>query len=155
MSNKVGVRHFFAEGLTTRGYISLLPNMVSGWQRIYVLMGGSGTGKSTLIKVLGLEMLDRGYDVDFLRSAREPDSMAGFILPRVAFAVLNAQEISPLRWRAPGVTEKFIDFSIFCDEQKLLKLRTKILSAEEQLTNLQTNLEEVLTETLGDYYEKS
>ena len=155
MGNKAGVRHYFAEGLTTRGYISLLPNMVSGWQRIYVLQGGPGTGKSTLIKVLGLEMLDRGYEVDFLRSAREPDSMAGFILPRVAFAVLDAQEISPLRWRAPGVTEKIIDFSSFCDEHKLLKLRIEILSAEEQLSNLQANLDEVLAETLGDYYEKS
>ncbi len=155
MGNKTGVRHYFAEGLTTRGYISLLPNMVSGWQRIYVLLGGPGTGKSTLIKVIGLEMLDRGYEVDFLRSPREPDSMAGFVLPRVNFAVLDAQEISPLRWRAPGVNEKFIDFSKFCDEQKLLKLRTKIISAEEQLSNLQVNLEEVLAETLGDYYEKS
>ncbi len=155
MGNKAGVRHYFAEGLTTRGYISLLPNMVSGWQRIYVLQGGPGTGKSTMIKVLGLEMLDRGYEVDFLRSAREPDSMAGFILPRVAFAVLDTQEISPLRWRAPGVTEKLIDFSAFCDEQKLLKLRMKILSAEEHLSNLQVQLEEVLSETLGDHYEKS
>lgn len=155
MGNKAGVRHYFAEGLTTRGYISLLPNMVIGWQRIYVLQGGPGTGKSTLIKVLGLEMLDRGYEVDFLRSAREPDSMAGFILPRVAFAVLDAQEISSLRWRAPGVTEKLIDFSIFCDDQKLLKLRKKILSAEEQLADIQARLEEVMAETLGDYYEKS
>ncbi|MHB8125970.1 MAG: hypothetical protein ACYDEJ_10080 [Desulfitobacteriaceae bacterium] len=155
MGNKTGVRHYFAEGLTTRGYISLLPDMVSGWQRIYVLLGGPGTGKSTLIKVLGLEMLDRGHEVDFLRSAREPDSMAGFILPRGAFAVLDAQEISPLRWRAPGVTEKFTDFSAFCDEQKLLKLRTKILSTEEQLSILQAHLGEVLAETFGDYYEKS
>ncbi|KJS50812.1 MAG: hypothetical protein VR66_00930, partial [Peptococcaceae bacterium BRH_c23] len=114
MRNKTGVRHYFAEGITTRGYISLLPNMMPSWQRAYVLLGGPGTGKSTFIKVIGLELLDRGYEIDFLRSARDPDSMAGFIVPRQGLAMLDAMEVSPLRWRAPGVIEKFIDFSSFC-----------------------------------------
>jgi len=149
MSNKTGVRHYFAEGMTTRGYISLLPNMMPSWQRAYVLLGGPGTGKSTLIKVIGLELLDRGYNIDFLRSARDPDSMAGFIIPRMGLAMLDAMEVSPLRWRAPGVIEKFIDFRIFCDEHVLEEHRSKILKIENRLQELQTDLEEELTAELG------
>lgn len=149
MGNKTGVRHYFAEGMTTRGYISLLPNMMPSWQRAYVLLGGPGTGKSTLIKVIGLELLDRGYDIDFLRSVRDPDSMAGFIMPRMGLAMLDAMEISPLRWRAPGVVEKFIDFRIFCDDSKLEKQRSQILKIEDQLQGLQMTLEEELATELG------
>lgn len=149
MGNKTGVRHYFAEGMTTRGYISLLPNMIPSWQRTYVLLGGPGTGKSTLIKVIGLELLDRGYDIDFLRSARDPDSMAGFIMPRMGLAMLDAMELSPLRWRAPGVVEKFVDFNIFCDECKLEKQRAPILEIENQLKGFQMALEEELTTELG------
>ena len=149
MGNKTEVRHYFAEGMTTRGYISLLPNMMPSWQRAYVLLGGAGTGKSTLIKVIGLELLDRGYDIDFLRSAREPDSIAGFIMPRMGLAMLDAMEVSPLRWRAPGVVEKFIDFKMFCDEQKLDKQRSHILKIENQLQHLQMALEEELAAELG------
>jgi len=148
MRNKTGVRHYFAEGMTTRGYISLLPNMMPSWQRVYVLLGGPGTGKSTLIKVIGLELLDRGYGVDFFRSVRDPDSMAGFILPDMGLAMLDAMEISPVRWRAPGVVEKFIDFSIFCDELTLEKQRSQIFKLENQLQVLQTSLEEELAEEL-------
>jgi hypothetical protein len=154
MGNKAGVRHYFAEGLTSKGYISLLSNIVSGCQRIYILLGGPGTGKSTAIKMLGLEMLERGYEVDFLRSANEPDTIAGFIIREAAFVVLNAQEIFPMRWRAPGVTENFFDFSTFCDEQKLLKLRKKILSAEQQLSVLQVHLDEILA-SIGRQWEKN
>jgi hypothetical protein len=154
MGNKAGVRHYFAEGLTSIGYISLLPNIVAGCQRLYMLLGGPGTGKSTVIKVLGLEMLERGYEVDFLRSANEPDSMAGFIIREAAFVVLNAQDISPLRWRAPGVTENFFDFSTFCDEHKLIKFRKKILSAEQQLSLLQVHLNEILA-SIERHWEKS
>ena len=149
MGNKTGVRHYFAEGMTTRGYISLLPNMMPSWQRVYVLLGGPGTGKSTLIKVIGLELLDRGYGVDFLRSVRDPDSMAGFIMPQMGVAMLDAMEVSPLRWRAPGVVEKFIDFSIFCDELKLEKQHSQILIIENRLQELQTSLEEELAAELG------
>ena len=149
MRNKTGVRHYFAEGMTTRGYISLLPNMMPSWQRVYVLLGGPGTGKSTLIKVIGLELLDRGYGVDFFRSVRDPDSMAGFIIPNMGLAMLDAMEVSPLRWRAPGVVEKFVDFSIFCDEIKLEKQRSQILIIENLLQDLQNTLEEELAEELG------
>ncbi|MDD2233669.1 MAG: hypothetical protein PHV03_01965 [Desulfitobacteriaceae bacterium] len=149
MGNKAGVRHYFAEGLTSKGYISLLPNIVSGCRRIYMLLGGPGTGKSTVIKVLGLEMLERGYEVDFLRSANEPDSLAGFIIREAAFVILNVQEISPLRMRAPGVIENFSDFTIFCDEHKLLQLRTKILNVEQELSVLQTHLNEILVSVEG------
>ncbi|HWQ42697.1 MAG TPA: hypothetical protein VN456_11780 [Desulfosporosinus sp.] len=149
MGNKTGVRHYFAEGMTTRGYISLLPNMMPSWERAYILLGGPGTGKSTLIKAIGLELLDRGYDIDFLRSVRDPDSIAGFIMPRRSLAMLDAMEVSPLRWRAPGVVEKFIDFRIFCDECKLEKQRSLILKIENQIQELQMTLEEELATELG------
>lgn len=149
MRNKNGVRHYFAEGLTTRGYISLLPNMMPGWKRVYVLLGGPGTGKSTMIKIIGLELLDRGYEIDFLRSVRDPDSMAGFIMPRMGLAVIDAMEVSPLRWQAPGVVEKFTDFSMFCDEVKLERQRSSILEMEKALQDLQTTLEDELASELG------
>src|SRR5680860_75500 len=149
MRNKTGVRHYFAEGMTTRGYISLLPNMMPSWRRVYVLLGGPGTGKSTFIKVIGLELLDRGYGVDFLRSVRDPDSMAGFIMPQMGLVMLDAMEVSPLRWRAPGVVEKFIYFSIFCDELRLDKQRSEIFNIENRLQELQMTLEEELAAELG------
>lgn len=151
MSIKTGVRHYFAEGMTTRGYISLLPNMMPSWRRAFVLLGGPGTGKSTMIKVIGLELLDRGYDIDFLRSARDPDSMAGFIIPHKGLTMLDAMEISPLRWRAPGVVEKFMDFSMFCDERKLENQRSVITEIEDRLQELQMSLEEELTAELGSF----
>lgn len=149
MGNKTGVRHYFAEGMTTRGYISLLPNMMPSWRRVFVLLGGPGTGKSTMIKVIGLELLDRGYDIDFLRSAKDPDSMAGFIMPSEGLTMLDAMEVSPLRWRAPGVVEKFVDFSMFCDESKLEQRRSAITEIEDRMQEIQISLEEKLTSELG------
>lgn len=149
MSNKPGVRHYFVECITSRGYISLLPNMMSCWQRTFVLWGGPGTGKSTMIKVLGLELLDRGYEVDFMRSARDVDANVGFIVRGVNLAVLAAAEVMPLRWRAPGVVEKLIDLGIYCDERKLAKQHSTVLALEQELLAIQRAIEEEMSEEFG------
>lgn len=150
MGNKPSVRHYFAEGITNRGYISLLPNMMSEWERTYVLMGGPGTGKSTLIKMIGLELMDRGYEVDFLRSARDPDSFAGFVIRRSNLAMLDLYEVAPLRWRAPGVVERFVDFSVYCDVSKLDKQRQQILELESEMNRVQQRIGEILAEEFGE-----
>lgn len=150
MAGKATVRHYFAEGLTLRGYISLLPNMMPAWQRTYVLMGGPGTGKSTMIKVLGLDLLDRGFDVNFLRSAQEPDSMAGFVLPRNGLAMIDGLEVAPLRGRAPGIIEKYVDFTLSCDGNKLEQRRAEILHLSEMLKNQWVSIQEELLTEFGE-----
>lgn len=150
MGNKPNGRHYFAEGITNRGYISLLPNMMSEWDRTYVLIGGPGTGKSTLIKMVGLDLLDRGYEVDFLRSAWDSDSMAGILIRRFNWAMLDQYEIAPLHWRAPGVIEHFIDFSKYCDLKKLEQEKERVLNLEEKIRKGQQRLGEVLAEEFGE-----
>lgn len=150
MVQKPGVRHYFAEGVTNRGYISFLPNMMTEWERTYVLMGGPGTGKSTMIKMIGLEILDRGYEVDFMRSARDPDSMAGFSVRNNKLAMLDQYEVAPLRWRAPGIIEHFVDFTPFCDTQKLELQRERILGLENEEKKLQQEIGVQLAEEFGE-----
>lgn len=150
MAQKAEVRHYFAEGVTNRGYISLLPTMMAEWKRTYVLMGGPGTGKSTMIKMLGLELLDRGYEVDFMRSARDPDSMAGFTIRRSHLAMLDLYEVAPLKWRAPGIVECFVDFTALCDLRKLERQRERVLELEAEEKRLQKEIGVRLAEEFGE-----
>lgn len=150
MVQKPGVRHYFAEGVTSRGYISLLPDMMSEWKRTYVLMGGPGTGKSTMIKMIGLELLDRGFEVDFMRSARDPDSMAGFSIHRSNLAMLDLYEVAPLKWRAPGIVERFVDFTPLCDLRKLELQRSRILELEDTERQFQKEIGIHLAEEFGE-----
>lgn len=151
MGNKAGVRHYFVEGLTTRGQISLLPLMSERWQRLYILLGGPGMGKSTMIKMIGLELLDRGFEVDLFRSARETDSVAGFVLEQQGIAMLDVIEMSPLQFKAPGLIEKFIDFTPYCDERKLTEQRLDLMTCMERRDVLQKELEWVLIEEFGSH----
>ena len=93
VGNGAGVRHYFTEAFTPYGYISLLPELLKEKKHTYILTGGPGTGKSTMIKLTGIQLIDRGYDVDYIRSAREPDSVAGLYLPKHKICLLDKNEI--------------------------------------------------------------
>lgn len=137
-------RHYFAEGITNRGYISLLPHMMLEWDKAYILMGGPGTGKSTLIKMIGLDIADRGYEVDFMRSAWDPDSIAGILMRKLNWAILDNYEVAPSRWRAPGLMEEMIDFASFCNKEKLEEKREEILEITERIAKGQRQIGEIL-----------
>lgn len=150
MGNGFGVRHYFVEGLTARGRISLVPVLTMEWQHLYILLGGAGTGKSTLIKNIGLDLFERGYEVDFWRSASDPDSIAGFLLPQAGIGMVDSMDISPMRWQAPGLIETFIDFNPFLDEKKLHRSKREIVALAKNIDEIQKNIEEQLAEDMKE-----
>ena len=46
-------KHYFAGGHTARGFYPLYESNLQGLDRIFILKGGPGTGKSTLIRTTG------------------------------------------------------------------------------------------------------
>lgn len=149
MGNAAGVRHYFIEAFTPYGYISLLPELIKDIGSTYFLTGGPGTGKSTMIKLIGIQLIDRGYDVDYVRSIREPDSVAGLVLPKQKICLLDKNEFAqhiPL-----GDYSREIDFNAFCRKSKLEQHGLRM----EELAKRLQDIEEKIIKQLREDYETS
>ena len=46
--------HYFAGGNTARGFFSLYDSNFAGLEKVFILKGGPGTGKSTLMKKIAM-----------------------------------------------------------------------------------------------------
>lgn len=149
MGNKAGVRHYFVEAFTPYGYMSLLPKILEEIKYTYLLTGGPGTGKSTMIKLIGIQLIDRGYDVDYLRSVREPDSVAGLYLPKQKVCLIDQREFITEYVNLAQSYLQVIDFSCFCKESRLEKYKERITLLEEELEIL----EKEIIERMGADYE--
>ena len=67
MNDKVMVRKMFPGGNTTRGFYSFFDHIIEpDANRLFILKGGPGVGKSTFMKKIGKEMLGRGYRIEEL-----------------------------------------------------------------------------------------
>ena len=72
---------YFAGGNTAQGFYSLFDSSLEGLNRIFILKGGPGTGKSSLMKDVGRVWSKKGYDIEFLHCSSDPDSVDGVIIP--------------------------------------------------------------------------
>jgi hypothetical protein len=59
-----------------------------------------------MLKLIGIQLLDRGYDVDYIRSLKEPDSVAGLCLPKKRLCLLDEQSLLPILCRQKNTAVK-------------------------------------------------
>ena len=152
MGNRAGVRHYFIEAFTPYGYISLLPELLKQKKHTYILTGGSATGKSTMIKLTGIQLIDRGYDVDYIRSAREPDSVAGLFLPKHKISLLDNNEFMTQKIDIKNEYHREIDFDATFRKSKVEKHKSKIHQIEDKLKELEQQLIIQLADDYGIIY---
>lgn len=82
------IKQVFPGGNTGFGFHSFF-NYIAGpdIDQVYVIKGGPGTGKSTLMREIADTVVDRGYDVELHHCASDNNSLDGLVIPglRVAF----------------------------------------------------------------------
>ncbi|MGI6361693.1 MAG: ATPase [Bacillota bacterium] len=82
-------RYIFPGSNTPQGFHSFYQEVLQGLERIFILKGGPGVGKSTLIRKIGQAILDRGYDVEFWQCSSDCDSLDGVMIPALSLAVVD------------------------------------------------------------------
>lgn len=71
------IKHYFASANTGMGFVSKFQNIQDENDFTYVIKGGSGTGKSSLMKKIGLYFEQKGYDVLFFHCSTDAQSLDG------------------------------------------------------------------------------
>jgi DNA replication protein DnaC len=66
--------YFYPGGNTARGFYSLFESSLQGLDRLFILKGGPGTGKSSLMKSVGKDMVVKGFDIQFLHCSSDEEA---------------------------------------------------------------------------------
>ena len=81
MKKTVQNLRYFAAANTYKGFISYFKDVFDSkkYDRIYVLKGGPGTGKSTLMKRILSNVSARGGEVTEILCSSDPNSLDGIV----------------------------------------------------------------------------
>ena len=60
------IKNYFACANSSQGFCNYFESNLEGLEHLYILKGGPGTGKSTMMKNIGADLYDRGYDIEFI-----------------------------------------------------------------------------------------
>lgn len=84
------IKKVFPGGNTSQGFYSFYDYMLGpDAQKLFILKGGPGVGKSTFIKEVAETMLAKGYDLEFHYCSSDNDSLDGVVIPKLQIGVID------------------------------------------------------------------
>ena len=122
MSNTGIQTDFFLGANTPRGFVSLFDELHDPYRdhRLYIIKGGPGCGKSTLMKRVAAEALSRGVSAERIHCGSDPDSLDGVLLPKMGVSICDGTAPHVVEPTFPGATEVLVDLGRFWNTDRLL-----------------------------------
>ena len=112
-------RHYFTSGNTARGFYNLIDSTLQGLERVYILMGAPGTGKSSIMKTISQTMLNHAFNIELIHSVTNDDSLDGLVIPELKVAIVDGTPPNVVEPQAPGAVEQYVNLGVAWDEQRL------------------------------------
>lgn len=134
------IRNFYAEGNTARGSYHLYESVLQGLDRLYIIKGGPGTGKSSLMKAVGKEINSRGYDIEWIHCPSDNNSIDGLLIPELKIGLVDGTAPHVIEPKVPGAVEEYINLGEAWNSAQLRTRKADIIK---------------LNETISDAYEKA
>ena len=92
----------------------------------YVLKGGPGVGKNTLMKKVATCALEKGYDIEEYRCASDPKSLDAVRIPKLRIVLLDGTSPHSIDPKVPGIDDEVIDLGHFKNQQEFVKSSEQI-----------------------------
>lgn len=103
------------------GFCSFFEEIYNPYQNHhpYIIKGGPGTGKSTLMKKVARKAEERGYETELIYCSSDPQSLDGIIVKDIGVSVIDGTSPHTLEPKFPGAVENIINTGDFWDKKRL------------------------------------
>ncbi len=132
------MKKVFPGGNTSQGFYSFYDYIIDQQEaaRIFVIKGGPGVGKSTFMRKIGEEMLERGYDVEFHCCSSDNGSLDGIVIPAIQVAMLDGTAPHVVDPKNPGAVDEIIHLGDYWNEQSIRANKNEILACNKEVGRL-------------------
>ncbi len=111
--------HTFLGANTENGFFALYDELIKNSKVSYVIKGGPGTGKSTLMQKIACLAKNKGYSVEYIHCSSDPDSLDGIYIPDKSLCVVDGTSPHTVEPVFPGASGRLINLYEFFDNNFL------------------------------------
>ena len=127
MENTVLKKYFLGANSANGFYSMFSENYAPDWTA-YIIKGGAGTGKSSLMRRFAEKATSKGLTAELCPCSSDPDSLDAVILPEQKTIILDGTAPHIVEPKYPGVCEQIINTGDYWDKAKLKENSAEILN---------------------------
>ncbi|SET21676.1 hypothetical protein SAMN05421676_103249 [Salinibacillus kushneri] len=126
------VYNYYAGGNTAKGFYDLFEETLKRLDRIFILKGGPGTGKSTLMKKIG-ESWKSDDNIEYIHCSADYGSIDGVIIPDLKIGIVDGTAPHVIEPKYPGVIEEYVNLGEAWDSEQLRMYKEPIFQVKNQI----------------------
>lgn len=121
---------YFAASNSSEGFKSYYGDVFGGAERLYVIKGGPGTGKSSLMKRVVAEAEREGYAVEYYYCSSDPTSLDGILVSTDNGVIGMVDGTAPHVWEPThaGAKDEIINLGEFWNSRALREQKNEIFA---------------------------
>ncbi|WP_310604926.1 PRK06851 family protein [Anaerosporobacter sp.] len=127
-------KHYFACANSAKGFQNMFDLNLQGLKKIFILKGGPGTGKSTLMKKVGKIYADKDYDVEYIHCSSDPDSLDGVIVRELSVGIVDGTAPHVIEPKTAGAIEEYVNLGTAWDIELLENKTDEIQAVQKQIS---------------------
>ncbi|SHE95642.1 PRK06851 family protein [Clostridium fallax] len=128
-------KHVFPGGNTSNGFHSFYDYMIDKEtaNKIFILKGGPGTGKSSLMKKVANYYLSKGYSIEYHHCSSDNNSLDGIVILELKLCILDGTSPHIVDPKYPGSVDEIINLGTCWDEENIKSSKKEIIELSKSI----------------------
>ncbi|MGL4912440.1 MAG: PRK06851 family protein [Romboutsia sp.] len=129
-------RKLFPGANTANGSYNFFDNIVpKNVNRIFCLKGGPGVGKSSLMKKIAKEFLEKGYDIEQHFCPSDPSSLDAILIKKLGVILLDGTAPHIVDPKDPGAIDEIVNLGEYWNLENLEANKIEIVECGKDISN--------------------
>lgn len=130
------VRKLFPGGNTSIGSYPLFDYIIpKNVNRIFCLKGGPGVGKSSMMKKIANEFVEKGYDVELFYCTSDPSSLDGIVIKELGVVLLDGTAPHIVDPKNPGAIDEIVNLGDYWNLEGIEQNKEAVVACNKDISN--------------------
>jgi len=135
MDKKGRIKHVFPGGNTTKGFMSFYNNILFQEEanKIIIIKGGPGVGKSSFMKKISDRFLNLGYNLEYHHCSSDNNSLDAIVIVPLKVAILDGTAPHVVDPISPGAVDEILNLGDYWNEEGIKIHKEEIIRTNKEI----------------------
>jgi hypothetical protein len=129
----MSVKHYFLDGNTSKGYVTLVNHIVNAINNVYIIKGSLKSEKTRIFKQLSEHFEKQNLEIYWLHNPSDEKKLDGIVIPNKGIAFIAGSERNGIESKFSNFVTKVFDLDEVLDHLQLVINKNSIIKMQTEI----------------------